>query len=93
MGIKSLVEPGHISLMKLMELMSKNPAEFYRMVPGSVTKGAPADLVILEKRNMDSEKRRFCFQKLLIVHLLDGNFRVKCIILYAQERLFTRCRF
>lgn len=50
LGIKSLVEPGHISLMKLMELMSKNPAEFYRMVPGSVTKGAPADLVIFREK-------------------------------------------
>ena len=50
LGIKSLVEPGHIFLMKLMELMSKNPAEFYRMVPGSVTKGAPADLVIFGEK-------------------------------------------
>ena len=46
LGIKSLVKPGHITLMKLMELMSKNPAEFYRMVPGSVQENAPADLVI-----------------------------------------------
>ncbi len=46
LGILSLVQPGHITLMKLMELMSKNPAEFYRMVPGSIQPGAPADLVI-----------------------------------------------
>lgn len=46
LGIRSLVQPGHISLLKLMELMSKNPAEFYRMVPGSIEIGAPADLVI-----------------------------------------------
>lgn len=46
LGILSLVQPGHITLMKLMELMSKNPAEFYRMVPGSIEAGAPADLVI-----------------------------------------------
>ena len=46
LGIKSLVQPGHITLMKLMELMSKNPSEFYRMVPGSVEEGASADLVI-----------------------------------------------
>lgn len=52
LGIKSLVEPGHISLMKLMELMSKNPAEFYRMKPGSVTKGAPADLVIFGEKEL-----------------------------------------
>ena len=30
LGIKSLVQPGHISLMKLMECMSRNPMEFYR---------------------------------------------------------------
>ncbi|MDO4617241.1 MAG: dihydroorotase [Lachnospiraceae bacterium] len=46
LGILSLVQPGHITLMKLMELMSKNPAEFYRMIPGSIQPGAPADLVI-----------------------------------------------
>lgn len=60
LGIKSLVESGHISLMKLMELMSKNPAEFYRMVPGSVTKGAPADLVIFgEKETWTVRKEDF----------------------------------
>lgn len=60
LGIKSLVELGHISLMKLMELMSKNPAEFYRMVPGSVTKGAPADLVIFgEKETWTVRKEDF----------------------------------
>lgn len=60
LGIKSLVEPGHISLMKLMELMSKNTAEFYRMVPGSVTKGAPADLVIFgEKETWTVRKEDF----------------------------------
>ena len=60
LGIKSLVEPGHISLMKLMELMSKNPAEFYRLVPGSVTKGAPADLVIFgEKETWTVRKEDF----------------------------------
>lgn len=52
LGIKSLVEPGHISLMKLMELMSKNPAEFYRMVPGSITAGAPADIVIFGENEL-----------------------------------------
>lgn len=46
LGIHSLVEPGHLTLMELMACMSKNPSEFYRMVPGSITEGAPADLVI-----------------------------------------------
>lgn len=46
LGIASLVKPGHISLLKLMELMSKNPMEFYRLIPASVAEGQPADLVI-----------------------------------------------
>ncbi len=46
LGIKSLVQPGHISLLKLMELMSKNPSELYRLIPGSFETGAPADIVI-----------------------------------------------
>lgn len=46
LGIRSLVEPGHLTLMELMACMSRNPAEFYRMAPGSVSEGAPADLVI-----------------------------------------------
>ena len=46
LGIRSLVQPGYITLMKLMELMSKNPMEFYRMTPGSIQAGVPADIVI-----------------------------------------------
>ena len=52
LGIKSLVQPGHITLMKLMELMSKKPAEFYRMVPASVSEGAVADLVIFGENEL-----------------------------------------
>ena len=46
LGIKSLVQPGHITLMKLIELMSTNPAKLYRMEPGSIQEGSPADVVI-----------------------------------------------
>lgn len=52
LGIKSLVQPGHISLMKLMELMSKNPSEFYRMEPASINEGAVADLVIFGENEL-----------------------------------------
>lgn len=52
LGIKSLVQPGHISLMKLMELMSKNPAEFYRMEPASIAEGVVADLVIFGENEL-----------------------------------------
>lgn len=57
LGIKYLVEPGHITLVRLMELMSRNPAEFYRMVPGSITKGAPADLVIFGENELWTVKK------------------------------------
>lgn len=50
LGIRSLVEPGYISLLKLMELMSKNPAELYRLIPGSFKVGAPADVVIFGEK-------------------------------------------
>ena len=40
LGIRSLVQPGYITLMKLMELMSKNPMEIYRMTPSSIQAGA-----------------------------------------------------
>ena len=50
LGLLSLVEPGHLTLLQLMACMSKNPAEFYRMVPGSITEGAPADLVIFGEK-------------------------------------------
>ena len=46
LSIRSLVQPGHISLMKLIELMSTNPAVFYRLTPGSISFGKVADLVI-----------------------------------------------
>lgn len=57
LGIKSLVEPGYISLMKLMEIMSKNPSEFYRMIPGSVSEGAVADLVIFGEHELWTVKK------------------------------------
>ena len=46
LGIKSLVQPGHISLMKLISLMSDSPARFYRMIPEGISEGAAADIII-----------------------------------------------
>ena len=50
LGIQSLVEPGYLTLMELLALMSRNPAELYRMILGSVTEDAPADLVIFREK-------------------------------------------
>lgn len=46
LGIMKLVDEGHISLMKLLELMSANPAKFYGFEPWPVKEGERADLVI-----------------------------------------------
>ena len=52
LGIRSLVEPGHLTLMELMACMSRNPAEFYRLEPGSIQPGQPADLVIFGEKEL-----------------------------------------
>ena len=46
LGITSLVRPGHLTLMQLIEKMSLNPAKLYHLSAGTIAKGAPADLVI-----------------------------------------------
>lgn len=46
LGIRSLVQTGCLTLMQLMACMSRNPAEFYRLEPDSITEGAEANLVI-----------------------------------------------
>ncbi len=49
LGITELVRPGYLSLMQLMEKMSRNPARLYgREYPG-IAVGAPADLVIFDE--------------------------------------------
>lgn len=50
LGIKSLVEPGHLTLMQLMACMSRNPMEFYRRKPVSIAEGNPADIVIFGEK-------------------------------------------
>ncbi len=50
LGIKSLVSTGYISLIKLIELMSTNPAKFYSLTPNSVSVGSNADLVIFGEK-------------------------------------------
>lgn len=52
LGIKSLVQPGHLTLLQLMACMSKNPAEFYRMIPGSIAEDSPADIVIFGENEL-----------------------------------------
>lgn len=46
LGITSLVKPGHLTLMQLLEKMTCNPATLYHLPGGSAEVNAPADFVI-----------------------------------------------
>lgn len=46
LGITSLVRPGHLTMMELLEKMTINPAELYHLPYGRIIENAPADLVI-----------------------------------------------
>ena len=46
LGLKNLVEPGHITLSELIKLMSLNPAEAYGLDAGHLREGGNADIVI-----------------------------------------------
>ena len=48
LGITSLVRPGHLSLMQLLEKMTVNPAALYRLPAGKIAEGERADLVIFD---------------------------------------------
>ena len=48
LGITSLVRPGHLSLMQLLEKMTITPARLYHLPAGQITEGAPADLVLFD---------------------------------------------
>lgn len=49
LGITNLVAPGHLTLMQLMEKMSRNPARLYGLEYRGVAAGADADLVIFDE--------------------------------------------
>lgn len=46
LGITSLVRPGHLTLLELLEKMTCNPAKLYKLPGGSIEVNAPADFVI-----------------------------------------------
>ena len=52
LGVTSLVKPGHLTLMELLEKMTWNPAKLYKLPAGRIEAGAPADFVIF---NPDEE--------------------------------------
>ena len=48
LGITKLVDAGHLTLFRLIELMSVNPARLYGIPAGDLSIGKPADLVIFD---------------------------------------------
>lgn len=48
LGITNLVRPGHLSLPKLIEKMTINPAKLYHINAGYISEGGPADMVIFD---------------------------------------------
>ena len=48
LGITSLVRPGHLSLMQLLEKMTVNPADLYHLPSGRIEVGKAADLVLFD---------------------------------------------
>ncbi len=46
--VKALVEPGHIDWMKLIELMTLNPARIVKLDRGTLSVGAEADITIID---------------------------------------------
>ncbi len=58
LGLKNLVQPGHISLAELIRLMSLNPAEIYGIDAGHIQEGHKADIVVLSTET-ETEYLRF----------------------------------
>lgn len=73
-GIKFLVEPGHITMYKLVELMSTNPARLLGIEAGSLAVGMPADIAVVnpevewtvlpERLSSKSRNSAFKFERL-----------------------------
>ena len=48
LGITTLVRPGHLSLMQLLEKMTVNPARLYHLPSGKLKEGRAADIVLFD---------------------------------------------
>ena len=50
LGLKNLVEPGHLTMLQFLACLTCNPADFYHLDAGRVLEGAPADLILFDPR-------------------------------------------
>lgn len=50
LGLRELVQPGHLTMRQFLACLTCSPADFYHLPAGRVTEGAPADLVIFDPK-------------------------------------------
>ena len=48
LAIRELVQPGHLTMVDIIRLLTASPAAFYHLNAGTLSVGAPADLVIFD---------------------------------------------
>lgn len=48
LGLRELVQPGHLTMIQFLACLTCNPADFYHLPAGRVLEGAPADLLIFD---------------------------------------------
>lgn len=49
LGITELVDKGYLSMSRLVELMSLNPAKMYKLDAGYLAAGGPADMILVDR--------------------------------------------
>ena len=68
-----LVKKNGISLNKLSELMSKNPANILGMNKGNITIGKDGDLVLVDLNKEIVIDKENLLQRVKILHLMEEN--------------------
>lgn len=59
LGLRNLVQPGYLSMLKFLACLTCHPADFYRLPAGRVTVGAPADLVLFDPEALWTVEKPF----------------------------------
>ena len=59
LGLKSLVEPGFLTMQQFLACLTCGPADFYHLDAGRVCEGAPADLVLFDPKAVWTVEKPF----------------------------------
>ena len=59
LGLRELVQPGHLTMIQFLACLTCNPADFYHLPAGRVLEGAPADLVIFDPEASQTVQKPF----------------------------------